>query len=427
MDKFVPQIPTPDHPHYELLSEAEWQELSDIAQLETDSNRVIMDIAKQEQSFAFSPENHIPTPCPSPSQEIPQAQVTPSKAPSPTPDQDEEEDVMEEEDDSIEVNYHDGRDDVYQGAYEAAMRKQFRKSHRLPNNLLNVRSFNWFGTHNSDEYMDKTELDEAIWYNKDLLQYLVVFREIAPTTGKVHYHSLVVLNRLSYAHAAISIDPNAHWKKVNGRITNCYEYISKGGDLWFEYGTVPHQIQNWLETKEKGTRKRTQSDIDWYNTIQLAKRGCEDIRDTKIYARFRAYFDDILAGAHKDEVYQGDLQFKNLWIYGPPGTGKSRLVWDYARDNGLTIYVKLQNKWWDGFRKHDMVLIDDAGENMKALASHIKNWADRYPFTAEVKGGSRRLNPTFNFIVTSNYAIEELFNATDAEAIKRRFDILFIE
>ena len=66
--------------------------------------------------------------------------------------------------------------------------------------------------------------------------------------------------------------------------------------------------------------------------------------------------------------------------------------------------------------------MDSGGDT---LIQHLKIWADRYPFTAEVKGGSIAISPTFNLIVTSNYEPALCFHsATDVDAIERRFTVI---
>lgn len=124
--------------------------------------------------------------------------------------------------------------------------------------------------------------------------------------------------------------------------------------------------------------------------------------------------------------YMGELDKKNWWIWGKPGVGKSR----WAQSNGEyhEIYKKNFNKWWDGYSllKTKIVIIEDYPclPNGNVLATHLKVWADRYPFEAEGKGSHLMVEPRrFFLIITSNYPIDRCFTEQeDISAIKRRFN-----
>lgn len=75
---------------------------------------------------------------------------------------------------------------------------------------------------------------------------------------------------------------------------------------------------------------------------------------------------------------------KCLWYYGEPRTGKTR----EARAEG-DPYIKLANKWWDGYDGQKKVVIDDLGvEKGKTLVDHLKLWADPWNNQpGENKGG----------------------------------------
>ena len=329
------------------MSSAEWNQLSDEEQLRMDPDRVMHDLIRDEQMYAFSRAG----------QErdemlLQEAQITPSRVASPDVTKEmkmvepEEEEVTE---DSSEVNEHN------EGQYTPGClgvsfyNEDEDETHRIPRHLLNVKVTNYFGTHNDDLYLKVERLKEVCYNNRDKIEWIIIYKEIAPTTGHVHYHSIVVLKMKQLCHVCIKIDPRANWERMRGQLKTAYNYVRKDGDKYFEYGLAPDVIVRMLENEEVKSLKRkapTKTEVLWKELVLKAKAGDESIRNEMLYARYRMYFDDILASVHKDTRFNDDLKSKNLWIYGPPGTGKSKLVWDYAENQGYEIYVKLQNKWW---------------------------------------------------------------------------------
>ena len=110
---------------------------------------------------------------------------------------------------------------------------------------------------------------------------------------------------------------------------------------------------------------------------------------------------------------------RGTWIRGPPGSGKTHSVHTTESD----LYVKAQNKWWDGYTGQKAVLIDDFDQQGECLAHHMKIWSDKWPAQGEIKGGHVPL--TYDrLIVTSNFTIDQAFKNSDPETIKalnRRF------
>lgn len=234
-------------------------------------------------------------------------------------------------------------------------------------------------------------------------KYLIVGQEEGEN-GTPHLQGYVVFGSMKRLAAMKKLHPRAHFECARGTSSQNQEYCSKEG-LFEEIGECPSDDPGAAEKERwKRAREIVQHGGDW-----------EEIPDD-IYIRYYRTLKEI----KKDHMVKVDdaEDVTGEWYYGPPGVGKSRK----ARESYPGAYLKMQNKWWDGYQGEEFVILDDM--DCKELGHLLKIWADRYAFLAETKGGAIQIRPK-KFVVTSNYSIEELFGG-DSEmcgAIKRRFHV----
>lgn len=244
--------------------------------------------------------------------------------------------------------------------------------------------------------------DEVSFFFSDVVQYCIFGNENCPKTGRWHKQGYVCFKKRMRLTGVKKLDGIAHWEVKRGTVQEAIDYCKKDGNF-YEYGDVP---------VESGKRDGNEFKI----VLDLVREGKFDEIENGpylgTYIRYKKTFD-----AYDMRKYEDLPEPRGIWVYGKPGTGK---------DSNVKIkyspYVKSHNKWWDGYDDEENVLWSDLDpEEMKYFFNYFKQWADRYPFKAEFKGGSRTIHPK-RFIVTSNHSMDSLplFDVQKV-ALKRRF------
>lgn len=242
--------------------------------------------------------------------------------------------------------------------------------------------------------------------------YMVAGREVGEN-GTPHLQCYVSYkSRVRFSTVKNQI-PRAHIELMRGTPQEASLYCKKDGD-YMEFGTLPDNIGGASGGKRKAENFKAM--------IDLAKTDkMDDIADIDPVAYVQHYH------AFKRIKQDHPTKLPDLanvcgeWIYGAPGVGKSYT----ARQENPDIYDKPANKWWDGYQGESVILIDDFDKVHHILGHHLKRWADRYSFPAEMKGTTVQIRPK-KIVVTSNYSIEDIFSNDGDElvaALKRRFKV----
>lgn len=272
-------------------------------------------------------------------------------------------------------------------------------SREVPEKLKRYRT--WCGTGNNyteESYQALLALD---------CKHLVVGKEVG-ASGTPHLQFCITFtSAISFATCKDRI-PGCHLSRAL-MVPQAIEYCKKEGNF-FERGDPP------IDAIAKGKMEKER----WSNALANAQSGMFHLIPPQIQVmqcRNLAYLRNNYL-ANQSLI---DTEFKMVWLWGPTGTGKSR----FARETWPGLYHKLCNKWWCNYKNEPVVLIEDFDKLHEVLVHHLKIWADRYPFSSEVKCGMIRIRPRL-IVVTSNYHPSDIwFNDESIGPIMRRFQVVW--
>lgn len=268
----------------------------------------------------------------------------------------------------------------------------------------------WLGTIHAD-HQGGTLPNTSTWgelLGRNSLVWLRGQKEVGEG-GREHIQVFACFSKKIRRNTLITIIPG-HWELSRSDAAESY--------VWKEETRIPG---TQFEFGQRPFKRNCQT--DWNRIMELAKRGAIDtiMQDEpqiaiQHYRTFKQIKVDYMVAPENLPAACGK------WIYGPPRVGKSFWV---RQQWGHDLYIKAQNKWWDGYQGQKFVLLDDF--DAKVLGHYLKIWMDAYAFTAETKHGTVQIRPNL-FIITSNYKVEEIFNDDPilADAISQRCQKIYI-
>lgn len=280
----------------------------------------------------------------------------------------------------------------------------------------------WVFTVNNYNGVDVAKLGELGRHPRT--KYMIFSEEVAPCTLTPHLQGYIQY-KSPKCYSSVRKDFECSstawlsWAKASPAVNRMYILKTRPGD------PKPNEKYHEFGEPPKGGKEHQQAERERYGTAcEFAKAGQFDEIDPDLYVRYystwKRMFDDHVIARDLPTI---DGELEHEWIYGPAGTGKSR----NARERYPNAYLKLCNKWWDGYKGEEVVIIEDYDKRHDGLAHHMKIWGDRFPFLAEVKGSAMKIRPR-KIIVTSNYAPSEIWtSASDLEPMERRYKQILMD
>lgn len=279
------------------------------------------------------------------------------------------------------------------------------------NRRVDIRNRGWcfrLAHYTDDDILEMYNLTIPNHQAKVPFTYLIVGKEVCPTTGTPHLQGYIhFVNKKSFDQVVAMYDARMHWEAAKGSCQQNKTYCSKEGDF-FEYGKV------MMDAKMRSQ----QATEEYENTRLCAMEGRLDDITAKHFVAHNQAIKNIM----KDNMAKpADLNDTcGIWIQGPSGCGKSR----YAREHYAPFHTKAINRWFDGYRLGENVIMDDMDPRHHGMEQLIKTWTDRYHFKAEIKGSAMNIRPN-QFVITSQYTIAQCFtDANTVEALQRRFTVI---
>jgi len=233
------------------------------------------------------------------------------------------------------------------------------------------------------------------------VRYIVVGREIAPTTGTPHLQGYVEWNNERKFDVIRKINPRISWRTCNATAAANRKYCTKEDPDFYEFG----------EPAKQGERN------DLLACKEMIDNGASELEVAEMH--FNTW-----AGAYKalDRYAKLKMQHRSMkkpptieWIWGLSGRGKSYPIQEqYGEEN---VFVKDETRWWDDYKPGQVIIVDDF--DGKWPFRNFLRFLDKYKYQGEVKGGFVKINSDLIFI-TCEHPPDYFWQGNELEQVTSR-------
>lgn len=259
---------------------------------------------------------------------------------------------------------------------------------------------------------------------------LLVYQTEVGEEGTVHLQGYIELRtsrQLQWLRNNLS--QRAHWEKRRGSRAQAVKYCTKdesrllNPQLWQQstnsWEEVPlDACSSWwnsrgldLKTNDTGnsSTKLTLSKIQ--EALSADSASIEEVADEyfDMWVRYYRAFEKYVTMKTAPRNHEVAVHV----IFGPTGTGKSK----WCMDNYPDAYWKQRSKWWDGYFKHEAIVLDEYYAWLPF--DLLLRICDRYPLLVESKGGQLQFVAK-TIVFTTNKLPDEWYPLCYFPAFERR-------
>lgn len=255
--------------------------------------------------------------------------------------------------------------------------------------------------------------------------------EECPDTGALHFQGYLEFSvAMDLSSVRMLLGGRAHWEPAGGDRNANIDYCSK---------TASRAHANQPPTRfgtcaaGAGPTQGRRSDLD--ATRETLQANGWDLRAAaeQHWSTSVRYLGNLTKLATMfAPPRDGSRPCRVAWIRGRTGLGKSHGVWTFFRRNNIPshdVYVwspKTTGFWFEGYARQPWVVLDDLGKGVPLV--HLLRLFDNLPYAVSVHGGQVQMQ-AYNFIVTTNNTLDELFHgaatAEQIDALRRRTTLPF--